>query len=240
MTIETDYKQTFNFLPNDASFELRDVELYVPVVTLSKNNEVKLYENFKNGLSREIAQNKYLSRVSKQNNNTDLNDLVDPTFVNVHRIFVLGNELANNGASYRHNISYYYIPHVLIKDSNVLIDGKPFFDQLIKNIEESYEKIVEMDGNNDYTTGNLLDFHYFKIYHKFNAVDLSRKQNKDFKEPEQINVVGKIRNEPTGIEMFVIIESKQKATLNFMQNNVVIINKHGNTKNNKFIKQKRL
>ena len=55
MTIETDYKQTFNFLPNDASFELRDVELYVPVVTLSKNNEVKLYENFKNGLSREIT-----------------------------------------------------------------------------------------------------------------------------------------------------------------------------------------
>ena len=36
--------------------------------------------------------------------------------------------------------------------------------------------------------------------------------------------------------MFVIIERKQKATLNFMQNNVVIINKHGNAKNNKFIK----
>lgn len=91
MTIETDYKQTFNFLPNDASFELRDVELYVPVVTLSKNNELKLCENFKNGLSREIAWNKYLSKASKQNNNTDLNYLVDPTFVNVNRIFVLGN-----------------------------------------------------------------------------------------------------------------------------------------------------
>lgn len=71
----------------------------------------------------------------------------------------LGIEWGNNGASYRHNISYYYIPHVLIKDFNVLIDGKPLFDQLIKNIEESYEKIVEMDENNEYTTGNLLDFH---------------------------------------------------------------------------------
>ena len=91
MTIEIDYEPTFNFLPNDARFELRDVELYVPVVILSKNNELKLYENFKNGLSREIAWNKYLSKASKENNNTDLNYLVDPTFINFNRIFVLGN-----------------------------------------------------------------------------------------------------------------------------------------------------
>ena len=49
-----------------------------------------------------------------------------------------------------------------MKDFNVLIDGKSFFDFPIKNEEEAYEKIIEMSINNDYTTGNLLNFPYFK------------------------------------------------------------------------------
>ena len=49
---------------------------------------------------------------------------------------------------------HYYVP-------NVLIDGKSFFDLPVKN-EEAYEKIIDMSNNNDYTTGNLLDFVYFK------------------------------------------------------------------------------
>ena len=48
-----------------------------------------------------------------------------------------------------------------MKDSNVLIDGKIFFDLPVKNEEEAYEKIMNMSNNNDYTTGNLLGFVYF-------------------------------------------------------------------------------
>ena len=54
------------------------------------------------------------------------------------------------------------IANVEIKDFNVLIDGKSFFDLPVKNEEEAYEKIMDMSNNNDYTTGNLLDFAYFK------------------------------------------------------------------------------
>ena len=54
------------------------------------------------------------------------------------------------------------MPNVKISDLNVLIDGKSFFDLQVKNEEEAYEKIIEMSNNNDYTTGNLLDFAYFK------------------------------------------------------------------------------
>ena len=43
-----------------------------------------------------------------------------------------------------------------------MIDGKSSFDLPVKNEEEAYEKIIEMIKNNDYTTGNLLDFAYFK------------------------------------------------------------------------------
>ena len=49
-----------------------------------------------------------------------------------------------------------------MKDFNVLIDGKSFFDLPVKNEEEAYEKIIEMSRNNDHTTGNLLDFFYLK------------------------------------------------------------------------------
>ena len=66
--------------------------------------------------------------------------------------------------------SHYYVPNVEIKDFNVLIDGKRFFDLPVKN-EEAYEKIIDMSNNNDYTAGNLLDFAYFKETYRLIAID---------------------------------------------------------------------
>ena len=86
-----------------------------------------------------------------QNNN--LNYLIDPTFTNVNTLFVL---------SFQRIAGENNTTKVEIKDFNVLIDGKTFFDLREKNEEEAYEKIIEMSKNNDYTTGNLLDFLYFK------------------------------------------------------------------------------
>ena len=63
---------------------------------------------------------------------------------------------------YRDSCSHYYVPNVRIKDFNVLIDGKSFFDLPVKNEEKGYEKIIEISNNNDFTTGNLVDFGYFK------------------------------------------------------------------------------
>ena len=53
------------------------------------------------------------------------------------------------------SFSDYYVPNVEIKDFNVFIDGKSFFDLAVKNEEEAYEKIMYMSSNNDYTTSNL-------------------------------------------------------------------------------------
>ena len=50
------------------------------------------------------------------------------------------------------------VPKFGIKDFNVLIDGKPFFEIPIKNKEEPNEAIIEMSKNNNYTTGNLFDY----------------------------------------------------------------------------------
>ena len=89
----------------------------------------------------------------------------------------------------------------------------------MKNEDEAYEKIIEMSNNDDYTTGNLLDFAYFKK-HKLIAID-SSKQTK-LKDPQQINFIGKLlRN--IRATMFFIIKKSEETTFNFLQNSVKII-----------------
>ena len=162
--------------------------------------------------------------MTAQPQNNNLNYLVDPTFTNVNRLFVLSfRRIAgenNTTKDHRDSFSHYFVPNVEIKDFNVLIDGKSFFDLPVKNEEEAYEKIVEISNNNDYTTGNLLDFVYFRKNYKLIAIDLS-KQTK-LKDPQQISFIGKLLA-TRGATMFFIIEKSEEATLNFSQNSVTII-----------------
>ena len=112
--------------------------------------------------------------MSVQNNNNNLNYLTDPTFTNVNRLFVLSFERIeenNIKKDYRDSFSRYYVPKVQIKDFNVLIDGKSFFDLSAKNEEEAYEKIIDMSNNNNYMTGNSLDFPCYKENNKLIAID---------------------------------------------------------------------
>ena len=111
--------------------------------------------------------------VQPQNNN--LNYLIDSTFTNVDRLFVLSFQRIAEGETtedYRDSFLRYYTPSVEIKDFNVLIDRKNSFELPVKNEEEAYKKIINMSKNNDYTTGNLLDFAYFKENYKLIATDL--------------------------------------------------------------------
>ena len=71
-------------------------------------------------------------------------------------------EESNVKNDHRDYFSHYYVLNVEIKDFDVLINGKGFFDLPVKTKEEAYEKIIRISKNNDYTTDNLLDFVYFK------------------------------------------------------------------------------
>ena len=168
-------------LPNELELKMTDTKSYVPVVTLSKENDIQILEQLKSGFKKTIKWNKYRSQMTIQPQNNNLNYLIDPTFTNVNRLFVLSFPRNNNTDS-RYSFSNYYVPKVRINDFNVLIDGKSFFDLPVKNEEEAYEKIIEMSNNNDYKTGNLLDFAYFKKNYKLIAIDLS-KQTK-LKDPQ--------------------------------------------------------
>ena len=121
--------------------------------------------------------------IQLQNNN--LNYLIDSTFTNVNRLFVL-LFTRNNAGDNRDSFSHYYVPNVEIKDFNVLIDGKSFFDLPVKNEEEAYDEIIDMSNNNDYTTGYLLYFGYFKENYKLIAIDLSKPTK--LRNPEQISL----------------------------------------------------
>ena len=163
--------------------------MYVPVVTLSAEDDNKLLEQLKTGFKRTITWNKYISEMSNQTKNNNLNYLIDPTFTNVNRLFVASFENEDDRTSF----SKYYVPKVEIKGFNVLIDEKPFFLIPVKNKEDAYEAIIEMSKNNEYTTGNLLDYEYFKDRYKLIAINLSKQielENLDLK--QLISFIGRI------------------------------------------------
>ena len=91
----------------------------------------------------------------------------------------------------------------------------------VKTQEETCEKIIEMSNNNDYTTSNLLDFAYFKICFKLIAIDLSKRTK--LKDLQQINFIGKLKNQNHGATIFFIIEKSEETTFNFSQNSVNIL-----------------
>ena len=76
----------------------------------------------------------------------------------------------NNNTDSRYFFSNYYVTKVKVNDFSVLIDGK----SLKQNDEEAYEKVIDMGNNNDYTTGNLLDYAYYKKHYKLIAIGLSK------------------------------------------------------------------
>ena len=82
---------------------------------------------------------------------------------------------------------------VAIKDFNALIDNKPFFDHLVKNKQEAYERPVEMSRNDNYTTRNLLDYLYHQKNYKLIGIDLSRQINTSI--PQQFNFVEKLEED---------------------------------------------
>ena len=105
----------------------------------------------------------------------------------------------------------------MVKDFNVIIDKLAFFDLPIKTEEKAYEKIIDISRNNEYTTGNLLGYDYFKKYHKLIAIDLSKQQVLEENEYliQQINFIGRLEE---AANVFIIIEEKENTILEFSQN----------------------
>ena len=111
------------------TFAITDTKRYVPVVTLSTQENTKFLQQLKSGFKRVINWNKYLSKPELLAQNPNLHHLVEPSFQGVNRLFVLA--FANDND--RKSSDEYYLPTVEIKDYNIMINGENFFDQPIKH-----------------------------------------------------------------------------------------------------------
>ena len=144
-----------------------------------------------------------------------MNHLVEPSFQDVHRLFVLAFENDEQRTNNR-----YYLPNVEIKYENVMIDGKNFFDQPVKNNEVTYENIrkIATGQGDDYKTGCSLDYIYFKNYYKMIVVDLSKQQGLDAdpKAMQQINFTANV-NRAGNTRIYFILEEVKEAVLEFCE-----------------------
>ena len=153
----------------NATFAITDTKLYVPVVTLSTQENTKFFQELKSGFKRVINWNKYLSMPELLAQNPNLNHLIEPSFQGVNRLFVLAFENDDD----RTRDEQYYLPTVEIKDYNIMINGENFFDQPIKNNKVTYDNIrkIAIGQGDDNTTSCLLDYPYFANTYKMIAVD---------------------------------------------------------------------
>ena len=155
-------------------FTITDTNLYVPIITLSIQDNAKLLQQLKSGFKRTINWNKYELKLTVQAQNQYLDSVINPSFQGVNRLFVLSFQ--NNGS--RTSYTIYNLPLVEVNCYNVVIDGRNFFEQPVKNNFITYDNIwkIATGQGDDYTTGCLLDYNYFNSYYKMTGTDLSKQQ----------------------------------------------------------------
>ena len=124
----------------------------------------------------------------------------------------------NAEGDHRDSFSHYYVANIEIKDFNILMDGKSFFDLPV----------------NDYTIGNLLNFAYFKDNYRLIAIDLS-KQTK-LKNTQQLILLVNLKNKTTEQQCFSSLKNQKNLLLSFCKM-LSISYKNGYAKYCKFVKQ---
>ena len=123
------YTNVPNQIPTFTIPTFTETKAYVPVVTLSIQDNAKLLPQLKSDFKRTLNWNKYLAKPELLRRNPNLNHLVEPSFQAVNRRFALAFEKD----AQRKSSKIYYLPNVKIKDYNGIIDGETFFDRPMKN-----------------------------------------------------------------------------------------------------------
>ena len=171
----------------DAVFIMNDTKMYVPVVTLSKEGNKDFIEQQNKGFQRSIYWNEYKTKelvIEDADANNFKYIALDPSFQGVDRLFVVAYSklgAANDTQFNRNSQQVYYLPRNDLNKYNVIIDGRNFYDNPIESDIEKYRELkkVIIGKGEDYTTGSLLDYDYFKKHYELVAVDLSKQKELD-------------------------------------------------------------
>ena len=208
----------------NAVFIINDTKMYVPVVTLSKEDNKDFIEQQNKGFQRSVYWNEY--KTKEINENADANVFkyinLDPSFQGVNRLFVTAYNNAN-GQPTRNGQRKYYLSRIDLNKYNVIIDGRNFYDNPIESDIEKYRELkkVMIGKGEDYTKGSLLDYNYFKKHYKLVAVDLSKQKELDA-DPRAIQQIEFKYMLETNSTIYWILEKSKETILEFYKGTVKV------------------
>ena len=221
----------------DTTFKITNTKLYVPIVTLSSKDNAKLVKLLESGFNRPVYWNEYQTKIETRNldNNNLTKFPLDTSFQGVRRLFVLAfnnttvnvpnNPINNtNNRVLRNSHTKYFLPRVNITNYNVLIDGRNFYDQPINDLVKQYDEIrkTATGQGDDYTTGCLLDYQYFKDHYNLIAVDLSKQKelDADSRAIQQIEFYGMLK---TNSQVCTVLEKSKETMLEFYKGTAKVL-----------------
>ena len=134
------YKRCLLTVANTATFEITDAKLYVPIVTLSIEDNSKLSKLLNEGFKRPVYCNEYkvtpnkIVEIAAVNDEKYIRELVDSSCQGVKRLLVFAyNNTAGNDQVSVDSYKKYFLPRVKIENYNIEIDGRNFYDQPIND-----------------------------------------------------------------------------------------------------------
>ena len=221
---------------DNAIFTITDAKRYVPIVTLSAEDNAKLSNLLGDGFKRLVYWNKCkvilnkIVEIAANNEEKYIRVLLDSSYQGVKRLFLLAynNTEGNNQVSID-SFRKYFLPRVKIENYNIEIDGRNFYDQPINDSIKQYHEIrkISTGQGDDYTTGCLLDFSYFEKNYRLIAVDLSKQKalDADSRAIQQIIFTGKIKatEANTRVIIYYILEQSKETKLEFAKGTTKVL-----------------
>ena len=213
----------------DTTFKITNTKLYVPIVTLSSKDTVKLAKLLEEGFKRPVYWNEYQTKIeTRYLDNKNLTRFpLDSSFQGVRRflVFAFNNTTVNvpNNPINDTNNSHtkYFLPRV---NYNVLIDGRNFYDQAINDLVKQCDEIrkTAIGQGDHYTTGCLLDYQYFKDHCNLITVDLSKQKELDA-DSKAIQQIEFYRMLKTNSLVCIALEKSKETMLEFYKGTAKVL-----------------
>ena len=188
-----------------ATFTITDAKLYGPIITLKIEDNAKLSKLLSKRFKRSIYWNKYKITFKNHDDDEYIGERLDASFQGVNKLFDLPYASGDNVTD-ENSYRKYFLPRLKIKNCNIEIDGRDFYDQSINHLIKQYDEITKISTGqgDDYTTGCLSDFAYFEKNYRLIAADLRAIQ--------QIIFTGRTDNK---IRIYYILEQSKETILEF-------------------------
>ena len=222
---------------NTAKIAITDTQLHVPIATLSTKDSAILAKQLNEGFKRSVYWDSYKTQPEKViEQGKNICRLPSASFQGVKRLFVLAYTIAAPAAASGNtddtagikNNKKCFLPRREFKNYNVLIDGRNFYDQTINDIIKQYDEIRKVSTwyGDDYTTGCLLDYAYFKDNYRLVTVDLSKQKalDADPRAIQQIVFQGVVEGAAgTKIRLYTILEKSKENILEFAKGKIKVL-----------------